>query len=116
MLIDLLLTKFHFVEQLQKPVRYRRNRQQIQDLLNLFANSNSGVKDFCKQHSISPANFHKWKSRYKTGKKKKTGLPAGQAGFARVDVFSSSASLFAEVNGIRIFQPVSASFLKELLQ
>jgi hypothetical protein len=116
LLIDLLLIKFHFVDQ-NKPIRYRRSRQQIQELLNLFANSNSGVKDFCKQHSISAANFHKWKSRYKTGKEKKTGLPGGQAGFARIDVFSSSsAMLFAEVKGIRIYQAVSASFLKELLQ
>ena len=110
--IDLLLIKFDFVEQLQKAVRDRRSRQQIQELLNLFAKSNVSVKDFCKLHSISAANFHKGKSRYKTGKEK-------TSGFARVDVIDSSSSisqgLFAEVKGIKIYQPVSASFLKELL-
>ena len=97
-----------------KPIRHRRSRQQIEELLNLFANSKVTVKDFCKQQGISRANFHKWKSRYKSkpdGKEKTTG-------FARVDVVdlsSISQRLFAEVNGIKIYQAVSASFLKELL-
>jgi hypothetical protein len=101
------------VEQIQKaPVRYRRSRQEIQDLLDLFAKGNSGVKDFCKQHNISAANFHKWKSRYRTFSNDNAA-----AGFATLDVLPSlsSASLFAEVKGIRIYQVVSASFLKELL-
>jgi len=114
LLIDLLFIKFHFVEQ-NKPIRHRRSRQEVQDLLDLFAKSNSGVKDFCKQHNISAANFHKWKSRYKS-------RPDGKgktSGFATLDVVSSLHAtvpgLFAEVKGIRIYQPVSASFLKELL-
>jgi hypothetical protein len=123
LLIDLLLTKFRFVEQIQKTaVRHRRSGQQVQELLELFAKSNLSVKDFCRQHSISRANFHKWKSRYKSkpdGKEKILGLPVRQAGFATLDVVSSLHAtvpgLFAEVKGIRIYQPVSASFLKELL-
>lgn len=102
-----------------KPIRQRRSHQQIQELLDLFAKSNVNVKDFCKQQGIGPANFHKWKSRYKIGKEKTSRLPAGQAGFARVDVVCSEQAtvpgLFAEVNRIKIYQPVSASFLKELL-
>lgn len=113
LLIDLQFTKFHFVEDVQKTaIRRRRSSGQIQDLLNLFVKSDVSVKDFCKQHNISAANFHKWKSRYKsneTGKKK-------TLGFVSVDVISSSTSLFAEVRGISIYQPVSASYLKELLQ
>jgi hypothetical protein len=96
----------------EKSLRRRRNRQQIRSLLIEFEKSELTVKDFCNQHAISPANFHKWKSRYKSNErgKKKT------LGFATVDVVSSSTSLFAEVKGIRIYQPVSASFLKELLK
>lgn len=99
------------MEQEQKTsARHRRSKQQIQHLLNLFAKSNSRVKDFCKEHNISPANFHKWKSRYKSnlaGKK-------NASGFARMDIVSLPG-LFAEVNGIRIYQPVSAAYLKELV-
>jgi phosphoribosylamine-glycine ligase len=91
--------------------RSRRSKQQILDLLSEFEKSKATAKDFCKQYNISPANFHKWKSRYKSNE---TGMKK-TFGFATLDVISSS-SLFAEVKGIRIYQPVSASFLKELLQ
>lgn len=44
------------------------------------------------------------------------GGPHPSPGFAEVMVRSTLAgTLFAEVNGIRIYQPVNASFLKELL-
>src|SRR5437762_3206027 len=94
--------------------RRRRSMQQIQDLLMEFEKSKVTVKDFCKLHNMSTGNFHKWRSRYKSNlvSKKKV------AGFATLDVVDSSMvlmGLFAEVKGIRIYQPVSASFLKELL-
>jgi len=114
-LIDLLLIKFCFVEQIQKrPVRIRRSRQEIDDLLDRFAKSNLSVNDFCRQHGISRASFHKWRSRYRSNavRKKKT------SGFATLDIASAPLGpqgLFAEVKGIRFYQPVSASFLKELL-
>ena len=95
--------------------RFRRSKQQIQDLLNVFEKSNLSVKDFCKEHSIHPANFHKWKTRYKP----KSARKKNSSGFATLDIVSSPRidlpGLFAEVKGIKIYQPVSASFLKELL-
>jgi hypothetical protein len=97
----------------QKPLRLRRNRRQIVELLEQFENAGVSVADFCKQHHISISNFHKWKSRYKSKPvaKNKTSV------FTTLDILSSSspASLFAEVKGIKIYQPVSASFLKDLL-
>jgi hypothetical protein len=99
------------VEQEQKiAARHRRSKQQIEELLNLFAKSNSGVKDFCREHNISPANFHKWKSRYKINPERKKNA----SGFARMDIVSLPG-LFAEVNGIKLYQPVSAAYLKELV-
>lgn len=94
--------------------RTRRNKQQIQDLLKEFEQSNLSAKDFCKKHQISRPNFHKWKSRYNS----KRIFKNKNAGFATVEVVDlpgALQSLFAEVKGIRIYQPVSASFLKELL-
>lgn len=111
MTIDLLFIKSYIVEQEQKiPARHRRSKQQIEELLNLFAKGNCGVKDFCKDHNISRANFHKWKSRYRSNQKDEKKA----SGFARVDIISLPG-LFAEVKGIRIYQPVSAAYLKELL-
>jgi hypothetical protein len=111
LLIDLLFIKSYVVEQEQKiAARHRRSKQQIEELLNLFAKSNSGVKDFCREHNISPANFHKWKSRYRS----KPQVKKNASGFARMDIVSLPG-LFAEVNGIKLYQPVSAAYLKELV-
>lgn len=91
----------------KKTFRRRRTQAQIQQLLSQFAKSNVSVADFCKTNDIYPANFHKWKSRYK-----KQDKPTPVSGFAVLDI--SSPGLFAEVNGIRIYQLVDAAYLKEL--
>jgi hypothetical protein len=55
--------------------------------------------------------LYRWKRQ---GQSKETKI----SGFARVEVSKSAPvenALFAEVRGIRIYQQVSASFLKELL-
>lgn len=96
-------------------VRHRRNKQQIRELLKLHSASNISVKDFCVEHNIHPAVFYKWKNRYKS---KVVGKPK-VSGFTTLDVVEGSPvslpRLFAEVKGIRIYQPVSALFLKELM-
>ena len=92
----------------------RRTIAQIKRLLGLFEQGGITGSDFCKQHNIDKSTFYKWKSRYGVrGEKKKQ----DHAGFAKVEVVPSPAApaLFAEVAGIRIYQPVPASFLKELL-
>jgi transposase-like protein len=100
---------------IERPIRQRRSRQQIAQLLEEFERSKVSVKDFCKQHHISSGNFHKWKSRYR-------GRTAGKKmspGFTAIDIVrpphDASQRLFAEVKGIKIYQPVDASFLKELM-
>lgn len=92
--------------------RTRRTQQQIVDLLAEFDKAGCTVKDFCQSKGISQGNFHKWKSR-----RKETSLQKIKtSGFAKVVVRSLSAdNLFAEVKGVRIYQPVSAAYLKELL-
>jgi len=97
-----------------KTRRSRRNILEIHDLLKEFKTGGSSALDFCKKHDISKATFYKWQSRYQQlaqSKRKRTG-------FARVDITPSSPAqniLFAEVKGIKIYQVVSATFLKELL-
>lgn len=96
------------------PIRIRRSRQEIDDLLDLFAKTDLSVNDFCRQHSISRANFHKWRSRYRSNPVSKKNT----SGFTILDIASAPLApqgLFAEIKGIRFYQPVSASFLKELL-
>lgn len=92
--------------------RTRRTQEQIRDLLAEFDEAGCTVKEFCQLKGISQGNFHKWKSRHK-----EIYLPKERSsGFAQVVVrSSSSAHLFAEVNGIRFYQSVSAAYLKELI-
>lgn len=98
--------------------RIRRTRRQIRDLLAEFSQADCTVKEFCSAHHIKPATFHKWQARFKNARR-----PAGKAiakknrrGFSELQVVSSLPhALFAEVSGIRIYQPVTAAYLKELL-
>jgi transposase-like protein len=95
-------------------VRRRRNNDEIIKLLAEFEKSPVSIKEFCGRHSISNATFYKWQNKYRD----KTGEGLGPTGFAHLQISSSSAntvaSLFAEVKGIRIYQSVAASYLKEL--
>ena len=68
------------------------------------------MKEFCAQEKIATATFHKWQSRRKqTGSSPERGLTPVVVSAVR------DRSLFAEVSGIRIFQPVTPEFLKALV-
>ena len=97
--------------------RTRRTQEQIRDLLAEFDKAGCTVKEFCQLKGINQGNFHKWKSRRKEIDPIAIGLQRKRpSGFAKVVVRSSSSDLlFAEVNGIRFYQPVTASYLKELI-
>jgi len=77
-------------------------------LLELFDSSGLSAKQFCISYGISETVFYKWRGRYRAVEQKNDFIPL-QVGP------SPSPGLFAEVNGIRIYQAVTASFLKELL-
>ncbi|MGZ5218443.1 MAG: IS66 family insertion sequence element accessory protein TnpA [Chitinophagaceae bacterium] len=95
----------------QSITRTRRTRQQIDELLVEFSKAGCTVKEFCEARQISKAAFHRWQSglNYKSSSREKEG------GFAEMVIDSSVSSLFAEVNGIRIYRQVTAGYLKELL-
>ena len=96
-------------EQIKRP---RRTSEEIKNLLTSFTQSDMGAKAFCKMHGISEGVFYKWKARH-------LNKPlAKQPAFVTLQpaaVGLHEAVLFAEVKGIKIYQVVSASFLKELI-
>lgn len=93
-------------------LRVRRNNKQIQELLDQFENSDGDVGVFCKIHNINLSTFHKWQSRYQ----RKTDMDSSPSFITLAAPPShSNASLFAEVGTIKIYQPVTASYLKELV-
>jgi hypothetical protein len=69
--------------------------------------SGQSVKSFCTSHNIiAHGTFYNWKHKKKNGNKE-------LGGFAPVQVIPSvSVGLFAEVGNIRIYQPVTAAYLK----
>lgn len=91
--------------------RPRRTIQQISALLAEYKSSGLTITEFCERHQIHKSNFYKWVSRYE---QKSNSKKVHRSAFAKVQVTSSENFLFAEVNGIRIYQAVAASYIKEL--
>jgi transposase-like protein len=84
------------------------------------------AREFSRLHGVNESAFGKWLSRERRkgsappGRQARpTGLPTGQAGFAELQIVQPSAPaakavLYAEVRSIKIYQPVTASYIKEL--
>ena len=91
--------------------RERRTSLEIKSLLASFTQSGMGAKAFCQMHGISEAAFYKWKSRYSVNDS------VNQSGFITLPPSAGlfGPSLFAEVRGIKIYQAVESSYLKDLL-
>lgn len=93
--------------------RIRRTQKQIDDLLSQYKESSVDVKEFCEMKGINPGNFHKWLSRRKAAGSNIT----KPSGFSRLVLQAAPTDqLFAEVSSIRLYQPVSAAYLKELVR
>jgi hypothetical protein len=94
-----------------KKVKVFRSKQEIERLLIEHAQSRLSVKAFCADLDFSEGTFYYWKKKFA----KEAGT-TGKAGFAPIEIVPSAGNgLFAEVGCIKIYQPVSAAYLKELL-
>jgi hypothetical protein len=88
-----------------------RSKQEIERLLMDHAQSDQSVKAFCTNLKIAEGTFYHWKKKFSKDKG-----ATRKAGFAPIEVVPSAVNgLFAEVGSIKIYQPVSAAYLKELL-
>jgi hypothetical protein len=96
----------------EKSKRARRTSAEIKKLLEAFSQSGMCAKDFCMLHSISEAGFYKWRTRYvnKPTSKENNFVLLHEASEAK-----DGSMLFAEVKGIRFYQIVAPSYLKELI-
>lgn len=94
-------------EQIKRP---RRTSVEIKLLLGEFKHSDMDAGEFCKAHGITEGVFYKWKARYlnKPSAKQNEFITLQPA-------MITDAVLFAEVKGIKLYQAVTASYLKELL-
>ena len=90
-----------------KAVRKFRGKTAIMKILQHQADSGQNIKTYCASHGIAGGTFHRWKQKYAAGKE-------AASGFASLQVVPETG-LFAIVGNIRIYQPVSAAYLKELM-
>ena len=96
-------------ENLSQKSRKFRSRAEILELISQQELSGLSVKAFCRSNSLSESSFNNWLRRYKNKGVRTEGS------FAAVYVQPTpGGALFAEIRGIKIYQPVSAVFLKEL--
>jgi hypothetical protein len=93
----------------------RRNKAQMLELLQEFDKDHGlSVKEFCTLHQITEGAFYAARKRNRSKSKSKQ-KPSGFITIAQPLSKGSSAVLFAEVNGIRLYQAVSADYLKALM-
>lgn len=98
-----------------KKDRAFRNQEHILSVLDEYKKSKLSIKAFCIEKDIASATFHNWKKKYNNHKLQ----PGKPKGFASLRITPSVGVsvpvIFAEVRGIKIYQPVTACYLKELL-
>jgi len=93
-------------------VRVFRGKEKMFSALDEYEKSNLSIKAFCLENNIAPATFHYWKKKYNAG----TVNQHKQSGFTALHVTTPSpAAIFAEVNGMKIYQWVDPAYLKALL-
>lgn len=93
-------------------VNRRRTSQEIQLILQQYRESGATAASFCQQHGLNEGTLHTWRKRYRVAVE--SAKPTGS--FVKVQVNDTMLpALFAEVRGIRLYQPVSPAFLISLL-
>ncbi len=100
---------------LPKPQGVRWSKEEIISLLEECRMSRVSVKEFVKSKGIHEATYYNWRNKYGSKPVKQK----VRSGFSELKIKPSSvmgaATLFAEVKGIKIYQSVTAVYLKELL-
>jgi transposase-like protein len=93
-----------------------RSEQEIFDAMEEFERAgNISIKEFAEMHQVSEATFYNWQKRYRakgTAKDEPKGfIPVS----IEVDASGQEGAVFAEYRGIKFYQWVEPSYLKELL-
>ncbi|MHA4811300.1 IS66 family insertion sequence element accessory protein TnpA [Flavitalea flava] len=99
----------HHEEKQEKVAWKFRGKAAIFRLFQEQVQSGQTIKSFCTAHGVAEGTFHNWKHKYGAG-----GETQSTTGFATLQIIPEPG-LFAVVSGIKIYQPVSAAYLKELL-
>lgn len=96
------------VESKARKARTFRSKVDIIRILQEQAQSGQNVKSFCAARGIAGGTFHWWKQKYAMGE------DVPRSGFSSLHLLPE-AGLFAVVGTIKIYQAVTAAYLKELM-
>ena len=92
----------------------RRTKAQMLKLLSEYDKAHGlTVKAFCELHKISEGSFYYARSHHRSAVTPQP-QPSGFIAIARPVIKETAGILFAEVNGIKLYQPVAADYLKSL--
>lgn len=92
----------------------RRSKEQLLELLSAYDKTNGmTIKEFCKLHKVTEGSFYAARKRQRGAAAQKQSI--GFIPITRSAFEQPAHSLFAEVKGIRLYQPVPADYLKALL-
>ena len=79
-------------------------------------NSGHSIKSFCSQHGISTSTWFYWQKKYQ---QRNLESPNDKGSFTVLQIAPEmnpvESNLFAEYKGMKIYHPVPAYFLKELI-
>ncbi len=93
--------------------RRQRTPEEIIKLLQEFDNSEGiTVSEFCQMHDVSDATYYNWRKMH--GSRSREEKPAGFIELIESNEVQHGNHLFAEVKGIKLYQPVAPEYLKAL--
>ena len=93
--------------------------EEMFDLIARCKNSGQAVQSFCRLHGLTEARYYYWQKKYLNQTKNAGEATEENFSFVKLgNTISNNGvlSLFAEVNGIRLYKEVPASYLKELIR
>ena len=98
-----------------KKIISRPSKAQMLEMLDEYDKTKGmTIKEFCKVRQINEGSFYTARKRHRargSAKKQSSGFIA----ITRPALKEPAGSLFAEVNGIRLYQAVPAEYLKALV-
>ncbi|WPV67108.1 IS66 family insertion sequence element accessory protein TnpA [Chitinophaga sp. LS1] len=99
----------------KKASHSRYSSEEIITMLDQFDRDNVSLKEFCADKGISQATFFNWRKRYLSRSVNNSSFIELITSAPNAEVPLSTGGIFAEFRGIRIYQPVSAAYLKALI-